>query len=65
MIATKTDLEDQRCVPENYGHMLRNDENFVLFRETSAYEDVLGVKDLFETISNIIIERNLYTEVME
>ena len=45
--------------------MLRNDENFVLFRETSAYEDVLGVKDLFETISNIIIERNLYTEVME
>ena len=57
LVGNKSDLNEQRSVPTNYGHRKRQEigEKCVMFKETSAFNDVESIMSLFDEIGKAIV----------
>ena len=71
LIATKKDLredEPENCITDNRGRLVQREINqqdqtrCKIFRETSAWEDVHGITQLFKDLADDIIAKRIYTE---
>ena len=58
LVGNKSDLSDQRAVPETYGKNKKNEiPECVMFKETSAFSDVQSILSLFNEIGIAIIRK--------
>ena len=58
LVGNKSDLSDQRAVPQNYGqNKCKEIPECVMFKETSAFNDVESILALFNEIGIAIIKK--------
>ena len=63
LIGNKSDLYDNRAVPERFGENKSSEiSQCVMFKETSTYNDVRSVENLFKEIGAAIIKKKHATK---
>ena len=61
LVGNKSDLAESRAVPQNYGHRKKQEiRQCVMFKETSAYNDVDSILQLFNEIGVAIVRQGKY-----
>ena len=64
VVGNKEDLSDNRAVPKHYkSRLMQEVPNCKIAVETSAYENVQAIQQLFQQIGQVIINEGYYVEV--
>ena len=61
LVGSKCDLSEHRAVPGHYGkRLMKTIKNCQFAMETSAFENIETIQELFDTISKHIIDGGFY-----